>query len=199
MLGLVTLIWIKLKVMAKFKLVKGLPNLSNFNGVLCEGCQYGKAHRLPFDRSLSRCKVPLELIHSEFMGPTRTLSFSGYVYMLVFIDDFSRFTWISFVKHKSDVFHKFVEFKKIVEGELGFRIKHLTEACKSWLHAKNLPRALWAKGMKYEAYVINRMPLSPINMKSPYELVFGEAECQVPEHLWLHLLHSCPIISKKQA
>lgn len=69
----------KLKVMAKFKLVKGLPNLSNFDGVLCEGCQYGKAHRLPFDRSLSRCKVPLELIHSEFMGPTRTLSFSGYV------------------------------------------------------------------------------------------------------------------------
>lgn len=125
MLGLVTLIWIKLKVMAKFKLVKGLPNLSNFNGVLCEGCQYGKAHRLPFDRSLSRCKVPLELIHSEFMGPTRTLSFSGYVYMLVFIDDFSRFTWISFVKHKSDVFHKFVEFKKIVEGELGFRIKQI--------------------------------------------------------------------------
>lgn len=54
------------------------------------------------------------------------------------------------------------------------KIRHLTETCKSWLHAKNLPRALWAKGMKYEAYVINRMPLSPIIMKSPYELVFGE-------------------------
>ncbi len=54
------------------------------------------------------------------------------------------------------------------------KIRHLTETCKSWLHAKNLPKALWAEGMMCATYVINRLPLSPTNMKSPYELMFGE-------------------------
>lgn len=79
--------------MEKLNLVKGLPNLSNFGGGdICEGCQYGNAHRLPFDRSLTRSKTPLELIHSDLKGPTRTHSFSGYSYMLLFVDDFPRFT-----------------------------------------------------------------------------------------------------------
>lgn len=210
----------KLKVMVKKDLVNGLPNLTNFGGgEVCEGCQYGKAHRLPFERSSSRSNAPLELIHSDLMGPTRTPSYSGNSFMLIFIDDFSRYTWVYFLKNKSQVFSIFKEFKELVEGELDSKIKrlrtdnggefikdeflsfcrqhgirrdfscaetpqqngvaerkirHLTETCKSWLHAKNLPRSLWAEGMKCASYVINRTPLSPNNMKSPYELMFGE-------------------------
>jgi hypothetical protein len=48
------------------------------------------------------------------------------------------------------------------------------ETCKSWLYAKNLPKALWAEGTECAAYVINRVLLSPINIKSPYELIFKE-------------------------
>ena len=52
----------KLKVMVQKNLVHGLPNLTNFGrGEVCEGCQYRKSHRLPFDKSTSRCKYPLEL------------------------------------------------------------------------------------------------------------------------------------------
>jgi hypothetical protein len=54
------------------------------------------------------------------------------------------------------------------------KIQHLVETCKSWLYAKTLPKALWAEGMAFAAYVINQVPLSPINMKSPYELTFEE-------------------------
>jgi len=44
----------KLKVTVKLKLVNGLPNLSSFGGgEVCEGCQFGKAHRLSFDKSTS--------------------------------------------------------------------------------------------------------------------------------------------------
>ncbi|XP_070008775.1 uncharacterized mitochondrial protein AtMg00300-like [Nicotiana sylvestris] len=116
----------KLKAMVKLNLLKGLPNLRNFGGEeVCEGCQYEKAHRLPFDRSLSRCNAPLELIHSDSIGPMRTPSFPSYSYLLIFINDFTRFTWVYFVKHKSEVFNKFVEFKEIVEGELDSRIRRL--------------------------------------------------------------------------
>ncbi|KAG7548326.1 Integrase catalytic core [Arabidopsis suecica] len=54
------------------------------------------------------------------------------------------------------------------------KIRHLSETCRSWLHGKDLPKALWAEGMRCAAYVINRMPLSPNNMKSPYEMVHGK-------------------------
>ena len=178
-----------------------MPNLLSFGGgEVCEGCQFGKAHRLPFDKSTSRCMAPLELIHSDLMGSTRTPSFSRYSYMLIFVNDYSIFTWLYFVKHKSKVFNKFMEFKEVVEGVLGSKIKrlrtnnggeftseefltfcikhdikreltcaetpqqngdaerkirHLTETCKSWLHVKNLLRALWAEGMQCVTYVIN--------------------------------------------
>ena len=102
--------------MVKLNLVKGLPNSSNFcGGEICVGCHYEKAHRLPFDKSVSRCIAPLELIHIDLMGP---ISFSGCSYMLIFIDDFTRFTWVYFMNHKSEVLNKFMEFKGTVEGEL---------------------------------------------------------------------------------
>jgi len=45
--------------------------------------------------------------------------------MLIFIDGFTRLTWVYFVKHKSEVLNKLMEFKETVEGELGSRIRRL--------------------------------------------------------------------------
>ena len=43
-------------------------------------------------------------------------SLSGYVYYVSFIDDFSRKTWIYFMKKKYEVFSKFKEFKSLIEN-----------------------------------------------------------------------------------
>ena len=40
----------------------------------------------------------------------------GYVYYVSFIDDFSRKTWIYFMKNKDEVFNKFKEFKALIEN-----------------------------------------------------------------------------------
>ncbi|KAI4353065.1 hypothetical protein L6164_002042 [Bauhinia variegata] len=56
----------KFKVMVQKELVKGLQKITKFtDGESYEGCQYGKAHRLPFDKSLSKCKAPLDYIHTD--------------------------------------------------------------------------------------------------------------------------------------
>ncbi|CAL9203936.1 unnamed protein product [Musa hybrid cultivar] len=57
-----------------------------------------KAHKHPFDISLSKCKFSLELIHSDLMDSTQTLSYLCSRYMLISIDDFTRFTWVYFMK-----------------------------------------------------------------------------------------------------
>ena len=60
---------------------------------------------------------PLELIHMDLFGPTKTKSLNGSCYAYVLVDDFSRFTWIFFLKHKDEVFSHFNVFCKRVERE----------------------------------------------------------------------------------
>ena len=51
-----------------------------------------------------------------------TLSLSGHEYYVTFIDDFSRKTWIYFLKTKGEVFAQFKEFKALVENQTGKKI-----------------------------------------------------------------------------
>ena len=54
-----------------------------------------------------------------------SISLSGYEYYVTFIDDYSRKTWIHFLKNKSEVFRKFKEFKALIENQIEKRIKTL--------------------------------------------------------------------------
>ena len=54
-------------------MVKGLANIDKIDKV-CEGCIYGKMHRLSFPKYAWRAKVPLELVQFDIFGPTRTPS-----------------------------------------------------------------------------------------------------------------------------
>ena len=96
-------------------MVRGLPLIEKPDN-LCEGCILGKQHREKFPSGKSiRVKAPLEIIHSDLCGPMQTSSISGSNYMLTFIDDFTRKTWVYFLKYKSEVFEKFFHFKALVD------------------------------------------------------------------------------------
>ncbi|KAK3001904.1 LOW QUALITY PROTEIN: hypothetical protein RJ639_022194 [Escallonia herrerae] len=108
------------------KLVDGMPTLKNVReDVICQGCQYGKSHRLPFKRSSNQRSTLFELVHADLMGPTRTPSYSGHRYVMVLVDDHSRFTWVKFFKEKSEALSKFMEFKDTIGKEFGKKIKCL--------------------------------------------------------------------------
>ena len=49
-------------------------------------------------------------------------SLSGYEYYVTFIDDYSRKTWIYFLKEKDEVFGKFKEFKALIENHSKRRV-----------------------------------------------------------------------------
>jgi len=46
----------------------------------------------------------LELLHMDLMGPMQVESISGKRYVLVVVDDYSRFTCVNFIGEKSDTF-----------------------------------------------------------------------------------------------
>jgi histone deacetylase 1/2 len=101
-----------------------LPLDSSSNNVICDSCQQGKSHQLPFPSSDRVITKPLEFIYSDVWGPAQT-SVSGHSYYVSFIDGYSRFTWLYLLKHKSDVFHIFLEFQKHVERLLSHKIIHV--------------------------------------------------------------------------
>jgi transposase InsO family protein len=107
------------------QMVTGLPLVSCRDGV-CAGCVLGKHHRDSFDKRASwHASGPLQLVHSDLCGPLSSPSFSGCKYFLTFIDDFSRRTWVYFLKLKSEVFDKFLAYKALVEKQSGHQIQKL--------------------------------------------------------------------------
>jgi hypothetical protein len=65
-----------------------------------------------------REKTQLELVHSDLCTLNKP-SLVGARYVLTFIDDFSRYTWVYFLKNKDHVFEKFKEFRALVEKQCG--------------------------------------------------------------------------------
>lgn len=84
-----------------------------------------KSHHLPFSPSLSTTSSPLDLIHSDVWGPSQITSHKGFRYYIIFVDDYSRFTWIYFMTHKSEVPKIFSLFKAQIENLLNTTIQTL--------------------------------------------------------------------------
>jgi histone deacetylase 1/2 len=102
-----------------------LPTTSSHKSLaVCDACQQGKSHQLPFVSSSRVVKGPLELVFSDVWGPAQT-SVSGHNYYVSFIDACSHFTWLYLIKHKSDVFNVFVQFQLLVEQLLKHKILHV--------------------------------------------------------------------------
>eukprot|EP00253_Pinus_taeda_P019173 PITA_19173 len=114
-----------LNLLRRKGMVKGLPLIEKPDS-LCEGCILGKQHRESFPSGKSiREKAPLEIIHSDLCALMQAASLVGSQYFLTFIDDFTRNTWVYFLKNKSEVFEKFRNFKALVENQSGMHIKVL--------------------------------------------------------------------------
>ena len=91
---------------------------------VCDACQQGKSHQLPFVSSTREVKNPLEIVFSDVWGPAQT-SVSGHNYYVSFVDAYSRFTWLYLLKRKSDVFDIFIQFQLHVERLLKHKIIHV--------------------------------------------------------------------------
>ncbi|KAF2307597.1 hypothetical protein GH714_030039 [Hevea brasiliensis] len=70
-------------------------------------------------------QISSKKLMDDLMGPTKIPSYSGYRYVIVLVDDFSRYTWVKFLKEKSEALLKFAEFRDAVEKEFGKKIKCL--------------------------------------------------------------------------
>ncbi|GJS74653.1 zinc finger, CCHC-type containing protein [Tanacetum coccineum] len=104
----------------------GLLNSTDIESLgKCVSCMSGKMARKPYSHQVERAKDLLRLIHTDVCGPFRIMSRQGANYFVTFNDDFSRYGYVYFLKHKHEVFETFKVFQKEVENQLGKTIKSL--------------------------------------------------------------------------
>ena len=102
----------------KKDLVTEISNLNFENDYVYNAYQLGKLTRnILKAKNLVSTSKPLEFLHIDLFGPTRTISLGGKKYGLVIVDDYSRFSWILFLAHKDETFSAFTKLFKRVSNE----------------------------------------------------------------------------------
>jgi hypothetical protein len=107
------------------EVVIGVPQISTEHQDVCRGCVLGKFTKASFPSNDTKSDGILDLVHTNVCETMSEKSLSGCEYYLTFIDEYSRKTWIYFLKTKSEVFKRFQEFRALVENQFGKRIKVL--------------------------------------------------------------------------
>jgi hypothetical protein len=112
---------IKLK---SLEAVKDLPRISKPQDSVCKPCQVGKLTRTQFkSKNSTSTEKPLQLVHMDLCGPSRQEGTGKENYFMLIIDDYSRLTWVAFLKEKDEAFEKFKIFKALTENQTCNRLK----------------------------------------------------------------------------
>jgi len=108
-------------------LAKTTPDMSitgSMENLTCESSQLGKQSRKPNSSPAThRATKPLDLIHSDVVGPMATTLLGGARYFLLFIDDYSQYTTVYTIPRKSGVIDCFKKFKAMVETQQDDKIR----------------------------------------------------------------------------
>nr|GEX43823.1 Gag-Pol polyprotein [Tanacetum cinerariifolium] len=113
-----------INLLSKNDIVVGLPKLKFVKDHLCSSCELGKAKRKSFHTKLtSSSKRWLQLLHMNLCGPMRVASINGKRYVLVIVDDYSRYTWTHFLRSKDETPEVLINFLRLVQRGLQAQVR----------------------------------------------------------------------------
>nr|GEZ83418.1 hypothetical protein [Tanacetum cinerariifolium] len=89
--------------LARKDLVRDLPRLKFEKDHLCSACQQGKSKKHTHKPKAENTNVEVQnTLHMDLCGPMRVQTINGKKYILVIVDDYSRFTWVKFLRSKDE-------------------------------------------------------------------------------------------------
>ncbi|GKF04270.1 retrovirus-related pol polyprotein from transposon TNT 1-94 [Tanacetum coccineum] len=112
--------------LAQKDLVKGLPRLKFEKDHFCSAFQLGKSKKY-FDKPKSKNTIMevLHTLHMDLYGPIRVQSINGKKYILVIVDDYSRFTWVKFLRSKDETPEFVIKFLKQIQVGLNKTVRYI--------------------------------------------------------------------------
>ncbi|GJT63590.1 retrovirus-related pol polyprotein from transposon TNT 1-94 [Tanacetum coccineum] len=107
-------------------LVRGLPKLKFEKDHLCSACALGKSTKKPHKpKSEDTNQEKLYLLHMDLCGPMRVASVNGKKYILVIVDDYSRFTWVKCLRSKDEAPAFIINFLKMIQVRLKETVRRI--------------------------------------------------------------------------
>lgn len=94
----------------------------------CEGCVFGKSHRLPFPKRKPddyKSQAPGELVHSDLCGLFQEESINGSRYLLLLKDNYSHYRTVYFLRSKDETVKRIKDFIVMTSNHVGRNIKTL--------------------------------------------------------------------------
>jgi transposase InsO family protein len=89
----------------------------------CVSCQLGKQPALPFQNNESMSTGIFDLIHSDVWGPSPINSLGGSRYFVVFVDDYSRYSWVFLMRSRDELLNIYRNFANMVKTQFSKTIK----------------------------------------------------------------------------
>ncbi|GJR78807.1 integrase, catalytic region, zinc finger, CCHC-type containing protein [Tanacetum coccineum] len=176
--------------LARHGLVRGLPKLKFKKDHLCSACAMGKSKKKPHKpKSEDTNQEKLYLLHMDLCGPMHVTSVNEKSYILVIVDDYSRFTWVKFLRSKDEASDFIIRFLKMIQLRLKVHVRRIridngTEfvnqtlreyyekvAARTMLIYAKALLFIWAEAVATACYTQNRSIIRLRHSKTPYELL----------------------------
>nr|GEX98698.1 hypothetical protein [Tanacetum cinerariifolium] len=157
---------------------------------LYSSCQLGKSKKYIYKpKAENTIMEVLYTLHIDLCGPMQVQSINGKKYILVIVDDYSRFTWVKFLRSKDETLDFVIKFLTQIQVGLNEAVRFmlprtpqqndvvkrrnrtLVEATRTMLIFSKAPMFLWAEAVATACYTQNRSLIHTRHNKTPYELV----------------------------
>nr|GEZ29887.1 retrovirus-related Pol polyprotein from transposon TNT 1-94 [Tanacetum cinerariifolium] len=113
-----------INLLLKNDIVIGILKLKFIKDYLCSSCELRKAKRKSFrTKTTPSSKRRLQLLYMDLCGPMRVESINGKKYVLVIVDDYSRYTWTYFLRSKDETPKVLIDFLRLVQRGLHAQVR----------------------------------------------------------------------------
>nr|GEW95979.1 hypothetical protein [Tanacetum cinerariifolium] len=184
--------------LARKDLVRGLLRLKFENDHLCSACQLGKSKKHTHKPKVENTNLEvLNTLHMDLYGPMRVQTINRKKYILVIMDDYSRFTWVKILRSKDETLDVVIKFITQIQVGLNKNVRYVrtdngTEFVNHTMteyyerigifHQKTVPRTPQQNGVVERrnqvvataCYTQNRSLIHTRHHKTPYELVHNK-------------------------
>ncbi|GJZ01964.1 retrovirus-related pol polyprotein from transposon TNT 1-94, partial [Tanacetum coccineum] len=155
-------------------LVTGLPKFKYHKEHLCSSCEQGKGKRASHPpKPVLNSKQRLHLLHLDLCGPIRIASINGKWYVLVIMDDYSRYTWVHFLRSKDEAPKVIKTFLKKITVLLQDPVITLRTDNGAEFKNQVLQEYFNRVAIATACYTQNRSIIHHRFDKTPYELING--------------------------
>lgn len=91
----------------------------------CRTCIVAKSHRTSYLPSLNKSIVLFTLLHFDVWGPSSISIVSGVSWFVIFVDDYTRMTWLSLMKNKDEMFLIFQSFHAMIQTQFYAKLRFI--------------------------------------------------------------------------